>query len=400
MVILPGAHPMRTLSLELKLNFTIAVALLGAALLGAWMSALIVDRSLEDAGASSLRAAADAFAAQERAEIEKLSSTLDALLASEDLRRAFVARDRARLLELATPLLETMRARDRITHWYFIEPEPSQAVFLRVHQPQLFGDRVERTTFLKAKEGRDLGAGKELGLTAFALRAVRPWVVNGELIGYVELAEEIDHFLTALKARTGDEYGLLVKKRFLDQAAWAKVLGPRANTWNDRPDVVVVDTTTFTEGIIDYQGDLETLPERGVSLGEVVREDSAVMRGLFPVRDASDRTVGGLFVLHDITAQHAAAHGAVRRMRVVLVGLAALVAALLGVALHLLVFARLGRLRRRLESRALAEDLPPTRVIQLSDDEVSRLESLLERALFPSRRDEPPRDVKPPAPRG
>lgn len=392
---------MRSLSLELRLNFAIAVALLGAALLGAWMSGLIVERSVEDAGASTLRAAADAFAAQERAEIEKLSATIDALLASEELRRAFVARDRARLLALATPLFDTMRERDRITHWYFIEPEPSQAVFLRVHQPQLFGDRVERTTFLKAKETRDLGAGKELGLTAFALRAVRPWVVDGELIGYVELAEEIDHFLTALKSRTGDEYGLLVKKRFLDEAAWAKVLGPRANTWNDRPDVVVVDTTTFTEGIIDYQGDLEALPDAGLSLGMVVREDSAVMRGLFPVRDASDRTVGGLFVLHDFTAQHLAAHGAIRRFRVVLVGLGALIAALLGVALHLMVFARLRRLRRKLEARAATEGLPPGRVIQPSEDEVSLLESLLDRALFPSRaRDEPPRDVKPPAPRG
>ncbi len=392
---------MRSLSLELKLNFVIAVALLGAALAGAWMSGLVVERSVEEASASALRTAAEAFAAQERAEIEKLASTLDALLAHDELRKAFVARDRVRLLDLAAPLFETMRERDRITHWYFIEPEPSQAVFLRVHQPQLFGDRVERATFLKAKATRDLGAGKELGLTAFALRAVRPWVVDGKLIGYVELAEEIDHFLTALKSRTGDEYGLLVKKRFLDEAAWAKVLGPRANTWNDRPEVVVVDTTTFTEGIIDYQGDLEALPDGGVPLGAVLRDDAAVMRGLFPVRDASDRIVGGLFVLHDFTAQHAAAQGATRRFWMMLVGLATLVAAVLSGVLHLLVFSRLAQLRRRLEARAAAEGLPPGRVIQASDDEVSRLESLLERAIFPSRgRDEPPRDVKPPPPRG
>lgn len=392
---------MRSLSIELKLSVLLVVACLGAALTGAWMAGSIIERNVEEAGLSTLRRAADAFAAQERAEIEKLSATIDALLSNDALRQAFVARDRARLLALAGPLFETMRERDRITHWYFIEADPSRAVFLRVHHPELFGDRVERTTFERARQTGDLGAGKELGLTAFALRAVRPWVVDGQVIGYVELAEEIDHFLTALKSRTGDEYGLLVKKRFLDEAAWAKVLGPRANTWNDRADVVVVDTTTFTEGIIDYQGDLEALPDDGLSLGEVARQDTAVMRGLFPVRDASGRKVGGLFVLHDYTAQHAAARAAALELRAVLVGLGALVAALLAVAMHLLIFARLKRIHRRLEAEATAAGLPPGRLIQLPDDEVSRLETLLDRALFPSRdRDERPRDVKSPPLRG
>jgi hypothetical protein len=392
---------MRSLSLELRLAFIVVVLCLGASLAGAWMAGEIAERRFEQAGLSTLRSAADAFAAQERAEIEKLSATLDALLAHDDLRSAFVARDRARLLALATPLFETMRERDRITHWYFIEAEPSQAVFLRVHQPELRGDRVERATFLQAKATRDLGAGKELGLTAFALRAVRPWIVDGNVIGYVELAEEIDHFLTALKSRTGDEYGLLVKKRFLDEAAWAKVLGPRANTWNDRPDVVVVDTTTFTQGIIDYQGDLEALPDDGITLGEALREDTAVMRGLFPVRDASGRKVGGLFVLHDFTPQHAAARAAALQFRALLVGLGAVLAALVTLAMHFLIFARLRQLHRRLEREVTAAGLPPGRLIQLPDDEVSRLEALLDRVLFPSRgRDEPPRDVKPTSSRG
>lgn len=383
---------MRSLSLELKINVLVVVACLGAALTGAWLAGRIVERNVEQAGLASLRAANGAFAAEERAEIEKLSAALDALMTHEELRAAFLARDRARLLALAAPLFETMRERDRITHWYFIEPEPSQAVFLRVHHPELFGDRVERATFLKAKETRDLGAGKELGLTAFALRAVRPWIVDGKLIGYMELAEEIDHFLTALKSRTGDEYGLLVKKKFLDEAAWAKVLGPRANTWNDRPDVVVVDTTTFTEGIIDYQGDLEALPDDGVGLGELSIDDRAIMRGLFPVRDAGGRKVGGLFVLHDFTSEHSAAQAATLEFRAVLVAIGALLAVLVGAAMHLLVFGRLRRLHRRLEEEASAQGLPPGRLIQLPDDEVSRLEALLDRALFPSRnRDEPPR---------
>lgn len=392
---------MRSLSLELRLNFVIAVLCLAAGAVGARLMGRMVERNVELASLSTLRTAADGFSAQERSDVEKLSSTLDALLSRDDLRQAFAARDRARLLALTAPLLETMRARDRITHWYFIEAAPSQAVFLRVHHPELHGDRVERVTFKRAVETGDVGAGKELGRTAFALRVVRPWIVDGKIVGYMELAEEIDHFLTALKARTGDEYGLLVKKRFLDEKAWAQVLGPRANTWNDRPDVVVVDTTTFTEGIVDYEGDLEALPDDGASLGEELRGDRALMRGIFPIRDAAGRKVGGLFVLHDVTVQHEAARAAAVRFYLVLVGLGALVAVLVGAALHLLVFRRLRRLERRLEARAAAEGLPPARLVQVSDDEVTRVEALLERALFSGReRGEPSRDPAPRAPRG
>lgn len=382
---------MRSVSLELRLLVVLVALCAGAALLGARLSGRIVEEQVEQAGGERLRGAAEAFAGQERAEIEKLSATLDALLSRDDLRQAFLARDRERLLALASPLFETMRERDRITHWYFIAPEPDATVFLRVHRPALRGDKVERVTFRRAVETGDVGAGKELGRTAFALRVVRPWVQDGQVIGYLELAEEIDHFLGAMKGRTGDDYGILVKKRFLDQRRWAEVLGDRSNTWNDRADVVVVDTTTFTEGIIDYEGDLEVLPDDGVALGEVVRDDRAYMRGIFPLRDAGGRKVGGLFVLHDFSAEHGAARAATLRSFMVLVGLGALLALLLAAILHYAVFARLRRLERRLQREADERRLPPGRVVELTDDEIARLEVLLRRALFPSR-DQLPRD--------
>jgi HAMP domain-containing protein len=317
--------------------------------------------------------------------VEKLAATLDALVANEELRAAFAARDRERLLRVAAPLFATMRQRDRITHWYFIEPE-SREVFLRVHKPELRGDVVDRVTLRQAIDTRELGAGKELGQTAFALRVVRPWRHGGQLVGYVELAEEIDHFLTALKARTGDDYGLLVKKRFLDEQAWARVLGPRSNTWNDRADVVVVDTTTFTEGIIDYEGDIEAIPDAGDALGELERGDRAYVRGIFPVRDAANRKVGGLFVLHDFTRAHAALKSGLVQAFLVLVAIEVLAAAAIIALVRWLVFARLERLRRAAEARVSLDDLPPSRYVEVeSEDEIGRLEGLLRRVFFPSR---------------
>lgn len=382
---------MRSLSVELKLAVAVLALSLVASLAGARLAGAIFEEHLEDAALATLQGAADAFAAQERSEIEKLATTLHALLANDELREAFVARDRERLLAAAAPLFETMSRLDRITHWYFIEPE--RTVFLRVHKPELRGDRVGRVTLDQAVASGALGAGKELGKTAFALRAVLPWVHEGKLLGYVELAEEIDHFLTAMKSRTGDEYGLLVKKEFLDERKWAAVLGPRANTWNDRPDVVVVDTTTFTEGIIDFDGSIDSIPEPGLALGEILRGDRAYVRGIFPVWDAAGRKVGGLFVLHDFTRSHAAIRAARTESLLVLLAIGVAAVAAVWALVRALVFARLARLRRALEARAAEVGLPPGRVVQLeSEDEVGRLEALFRRVLYPSRggRDDPP----------
>jgi hypothetical protein len=389
---------MGSVSVELKLG----VAVLGTCLLGAVVGARVAggifEDNLEDAALSTLQSAADAFAAQERSEIEKLTATLDVLLADGHLREAFVARDREKLLALAAPTFRTMSQRDRITHWYFIEAEPSRTVFLRVHRPELFGDRVDRITFQRAVDTRDVGTGKELGQTAFALRAVRPWFHDGKLLGYMELAEEIDHFLGAMKSRTGDEYGLLVKKKFLDERAWARVLGPRANTWNDRPDVVVVDTTTFTDGIIDYAGDIERIPDRGEALGEALRGERAFIRGIFPLRDAAGRKVGGLFVLHDFTRHHSALRAGILQAFLVLLALSVLSALAIGWFVHRLVFARLAKLRIQLEAHAGKEGLPPSRVVAPpTDDELGRLEALFRRVLFPSRGRQDPDGAAPPS---
>ncbi|WP_242340681.1 cache domain-containing protein [Anaeromyxobacter sp. SG66] len=366
---------MRSLPVEVKLAFALGVIAVAVALASARLANATIERNVEAAAAVSLHRAAEAFASEEQAELDKLAATADALLANPELRDAFAARDRPRLLAAAAPIFEAIRDRDGITHFYFHLAEDPPRVFLRVHLPELFGDPVDRATVHRAQETRELGAGKELGKTAFALRAVRPWIVAGELLGYVELGQDFERFLRDMKARTGDDYGLLVKKKFLDERAWASVLGPRQNTWNDRTDVVVVDSTSFTDGILDYDGDVEALPEDGVLLGHVERGGRALLRGIVPLRDAAGRKVGGLVVLHDFTPQHAALEAGAPRLKVSLLALALAGAAAMFALVHLLVFRRLGQLRRRLETGEVPAGSPRLR----SMDELGRLEAHVHR---------------------
>ncbi len=372
---------MRHLSAEYKLALAASGLSLALAAAGAWFIGHAFEARVEEVGAGALRAAVESFSAQQQAEIEKLAAAIDALAASDQLRAAFLARDRARLQALAEPTFHTLRDHDRISHWYFHEPDPARKVFLRVHRPELFGDRVERATLARAADTGELGAGLELGRTAFALRVVRPWVHEGQVIGYLELAEEVDHFLAAMKGRTGDDYGLLVKKRYIDQAAWAAVLRPLANSWNGRPDVLAVDTTTVAEGLLDYDGDLEALGPRGEVLGEAVLGGRAWMRGVFPINDAAGRAVGGLFVAHDFTGHHAAVQEARGVAWALLLGLAAAGSAGFALLARWLVFRRIHALRGRLERRATGR-APSGRPGEMtSHDDLARLEALFGRAL-------------------
>ncbi len=367
---------MRGYSIRLQIIGAILVSLVVVALAGSLLVGDIYERDIEAAASQSLRRAAGTFASLERSEIEKLSATLDGLLAMEQLKKSFLARDRKRLQEQAAPIFQTLRARDGITHWYFLEPEPKRTVFLRVHRPELHGDVVDRVTLQTAIRTRDSGAGMELGQTAFALRVVRPYLAGGEPIGYLELAEEIGHFLARMKALTGDDFGLLVKKRFLDEKAWAAVAAGARNTWNDRPETVVVDTTTFSEGIIDYQGDLEQIPDDGQVLDEAVKGGRAYIRGIFPVRDAAGRKVGGLFVLHDFTEVHRALVSGRTRVVTVVLAMALLMAVLLVILLDRLVFVGLARLAETIESlHSRAEPgAPGSAAGAAGTDEIARLE--------------------------
>jgi hypothetical protein len=332
--------PLALRSAETKL----VLALVALSVLSGAVGAELISRGFEErveaVGATVLAGAAEAFRGQQAAEQEKLAATIDALMASRELRTAFLARDREGLQRLAAPVLAALRERDRITHWYFHEAGAGRQVFLRVHRPELFGDTVDRFTLRRAAESGELGAGLELGRTAFALRVVRPWVVDGTLIGYMELAEEIDHFLTALKGRTGDDYGLLVQKRFIDEQAWAAVLGPRVNNWNARADLLVVDATDLADGLAAFSGEIDGLTEAGQFLGEAERAGRVSIRGIFPVSDAAGRKVAALYVVHDFTAHHRAVREGRRQAWATMLLLSALAAGLMVAAARRLVFGR------------------------------------------------------------
>ena len=269
-----------------------AAALAAAAL--AWTSAHAAAPDVGD----RVRHAAARFAALEQAEVDALSSELDRLVADPALVKPFVARDRAKLLAVAAPRFEKVKAERHVTHWYFLDPEPTRICFLRVHAPTLHGDFVARATLSMAIATQQVGYGKELGKTAFALRVVKPIRSGGKVVGYMELGEEIDHFLDRMKRETGDDFGILADKKLVDRAELARVRND--DRWDERPDVVLIDSTMWDERHIGLGMPLAKLPASGALVRGWKESGRSYSGGAFPVKDASGSVVGALFVRHEV----------------------------------------------------------------------------------------------------
>jgi len=93
-----------------------------------------------------------------------------------------------------SPTYKRLNKNVGLTHLYFIRRDGT--VLLRVHDYQRDNDTIDRTTFTRAREHQRINYGLEFGPKKnYTLRVVKPWFVDGELIGYIELGKEIDKII-------------------------------------------------------------------------------------------------------------------------------------------------------------------------------------------------------------
>jgi hypothetical protein len=285
-------------------------ALVAAAALLAW-AALAAQRRQAQAQAlqwqagRELTAAKAGYEALQASDLQLMGAELDRLAMDPGLRAAYLARDRARLLALARPLYRRLDESDDLTQFNFLDPPPAATCFLRVQAPDQFGDRVEHRSYRQAVENGRAGEDIELDPTAFALRSVRAWrgADGRHVIGYLELGEEIGHFLADLKARSGDDFALFLDKQYLDPLRWMRACHAqgRVSDWSDRPVYVLANDTGVLAKQLQYNGVAADLPLDGKVLGLEAMGARTIMTGVFPVQDALQRPCGVMLVACDVS---------------------------------------------------------------------------------------------------
>lgn len=377
-----------------SLKFKLILGFLGAILLSSFAITSVIHsaykQNLLALMHEELNNTRDSFNSMIEHDTRMLSAVMTTLIANEEIKSLFAQKDRDRLLQMTLPVYKTLEEKFNITHWYFLNPETgnpdtARKCFLRVHAPSLFGDTIPRTTYENAVKSKTFSAGLELGKTAFALRVVHPiYDNNGFVLGYMELGEEIDHFFSAMKKQTGNEYGLLAKKQYLDAESWASVRKNKnlPNNWDEKNSVMLVHMTSDKDTLIQYAGDIEKVSDKGLLLGEERTLDKIFSRALFPIYDAANHKVGGIFVLRDVTGLYKHMQQIQRSTTIIIIGLILFIGVFVFLLIDRLVLRRLTAIIR-VATRVVGGDYN-AKIIPSANDEIGKFESLFEqfRTLF------------------
>lgn len=157
---------------------------------------------------------------------------------------AFKARDEQALLKSTEQLFKRLEKDHRISHFYFVLPD--RTTLLRIHQPDRKGDTIDRPSMLEASRTGKRASGIEMGpLGTFTLRVVKPWYDKGQLVGYLELGQEMDHLLNEMRPRSGTQFVWMVNKKLVDRTVWEERHANKGTRyhWNQFADEIVAATT-------------------------------------------------------------------------------------------------------------------------------------------------------------
>ncbi|MCP4996796.1 MAG: response regulator [Gammaproteobacteria bacterium] len=234
---------------------------------------------------------------------EVLALGLEQVSADGGCMMAWQMKDRKRLIKYAKPLFNKLREENNITHFYFIGLDG--VCFLRMHNPLKYGDTIGRSTMALAAENNELTSGLELGsLGAFTLRSVRPWYINAELVGYLELGKEIDEVISGIEDESGISIIPLVEKKFLTKENWLadKEVFGYGGFWDDMSEYAQVGEATGGRSR-EYLFDSESLKALKTSDGDfrLKQNNETFSVSSLPMKDLSGKEVGRYLLHWDIT---------------------------------------------------------------------------------------------------
>ncbi len=233
------------------------------------------------------------------ADEEGLARAHTGLTRLEPLLRPFAEKKKSELVAASTPIFKELKRRNNITHMYFIEPDGT--VFLRVHKPEQFGDKLRRATYKRAAETHKIASGLEMGENFFSLRSVEPVSYKGKMIGFMEVAEEIDHVFSEMKAINGIDISLFLTEDYLEK--YHKNFGTEkvANF-----AVLYPTNKKVSLQLAEKSKNLmsKALKEYVVSIIDLGGAKYVV--GMGPIEDAFGTTGGILFTYKDVTPQFSA----------------------------------------------------------------------------------------------
>lgn len=325
-----------------SLRLRVLVPLIVALILILSSMALILRHSqqkvLELELAAKTREVEKLFLEYRNEEAKKLSLALSTLTLNKELMAAFKARDRERLHDLTRSYFERLRLQYHVTHLYFTGPD--RVNILRVHQPERYGDRIDRFTTLEAEKTGKESQGSDLGpLGTFTLRVVTPWYDGARLLGYVELGMEVEHILEELREILDSRVYVFIDKELIQREGWEagiRMLGHKEE-WGHFPDTVIAGEPLdeIPENVAQVMARKQTLQ----SATDIHSNETYYRIAFIPLKDAGKREIGHIAILLNTTTRVVAF-----QRSVILIGIFYV---LVGGALFVFFYAFLGQIEKK-----------------------------------------------------
>lgn len=254
---------------------------------------------------------------------------------------AMIQKDRDALILHGATLFERISAGQNITHFYFHDAAGS--TYLRIYDPENTRESAPRHTKLSAMETGKPSWGLELGGSGtFTLRIVYPWFIEGELVGYIELGQEIDSILHELQSITQIDFLIALYKSALNQQEWqdGMTLLGRDGHWEMLPDMVVIDQTlAIPEELVQEIMAADSLYS---DYGKTLQiHDSTLLARAFVLKDVAGDHVGEFVIFKDMTLEVSSFRQFTARV--------VLFSSALCMGLFVFAFSVLGRVERRLQ---------------------------------------------------
>ncbi len=216
-----------------------------------------------------------------------------------DLRNHWINKDRPKLQAASTPIFRHLRHEYQVTHLYFHRLDGS--ILLRVHAPEKHDDFSDRSTLEHAMLTGTTSAGIEFGTFGqFVLRVVMPWKLNGKIVGYIELGEEMDHILQRLARANHYDLILSVNKSFLVSERLLDTPYFKSQEINvDEQQNQIITTKTTASIDPDIIKAMNQYPSNGAVQIEKNLKNHLISQ--IPVEDFSGRSIGQLTYIADIS---------------------------------------------------------------------------------------------------
>ncbi|MCK5397172.1 MAG: HAMP domain-containing protein [Thermoplasmata archaeon] len=244
-------------------------------------------------------------------ESEKLSVAIDLITSKRGLTENFINGERENYVEHVQATFDDLKNEHNITH--FSIHNLNETCFVRLHEPDYYGDLISRDTLRHARDTMKIGISLELGNTAFSLRAVKPYLNGTQHIGYVELGVTIDMLITETGNLMGENVILTIQKDFINQVKWEQLknLTGERNNWNDMDSNLIIDSTLDQPeahiGMCFSDDDLILSNDNTIINLKYVYDNVSYSSGRVPIYNVSGQVIGSLILIGDIT-EHQITH--------------------------------------------------------------------------------------------